>query len=156
MEWRDGIWHAEIVRLPYDRKRAEYDFIATGYLDTSGPVARPHAPTPRRVSGVHSAPTPLRPRVPRACPAFIPRPWCAPTPPRPARAWRSAFIPRPLRLRARAPHPPFAGIIQENGAAGCFQSGGGPPLQSASNSSIDSSTDSSPASTASRYRDTHV
>jgi phosphoesterase, MJ0936 family len=40
MEWRDGIWHAEIVRLPYDRERAEYDFIATGYLDTSGPVAR--------------------------------------------------------------------------------------------------------------------
>jgi hypothetical protein len=57
---------------------------------------------------------------------------------------------------ARAPHPPFAGIFQENGAAGCFQSGGGPPSQSASNSSIDSSTDSSPASTASRYRDTHV
>ena len=40
MEWRSGVWRAEIVRLPYDRERAEYDFIATGYLDTSGPVAR--------------------------------------------------------------------------------------------------------------------
>jgi len=76
---------------------------------------------------------------------------------------RSFHVPAPPcapGVRSAPPRPCSASVICRDhsgkGAAGCFQSGGGPPSQSASNSSIDSSTDSSPASTASRYRDTHV
>ncbi|MFO7167358.1 MAG: metallophosphoesterase family protein [Chloroflexota bacterium] len=39
MEWRDGGWEAEIVRLPYDRAQTERDFAESGFLDASGPIA---------------------------------------------------------------------------------------------------------------------
>ncbi len=37
----DGIrWHAEIVRLDYDKPRAERDFFISGFLDEGGPLTR--------------------------------------------------------------------------------------------------------------------
>jgi hypothetical protein len=33
IEWRAGRWHAEIVRLDYDRAQAERDFYDTGFMD---------------------------------------------------------------------------------------------------------------------------
>ncbi len=38
--WQEGRWHARIVRLAYDRRRAEQDFYDTGFLDEGGPLAR--------------------------------------------------------------------------------------------------------------------
>jgi predicted phosphodiesterase len=35
-----GDWHAEIVRVGYDKSRAEQDFIDSGFLDEAGPMAR--------------------------------------------------------------------------------------------------------------------
>jgi len=39
LEWRQESWHAEIVRLEYDREAAARDFIDTGFLETGGPMA---------------------------------------------------------------------------------------------------------------------
>ena len=39
-EFRDGAWEGELVRLDYDRDRAERDFADTGYLVEGGPLAR--------------------------------------------------------------------------------------------------------------------
>ena len=39
-EFRDGAWEGELVRLEYDRARAERDFADTGYLVEGGPLAR--------------------------------------------------------------------------------------------------------------------
>lgn len=33
LTWRHGAWHAEIIRLAYDRERAERDFVETGFLE---------------------------------------------------------------------------------------------------------------------------
>ncbi|HWQ15021.1 MAG TPA: metallophosphoesterase family protein [Roseiflexaceae bacterium] len=38
LEWRGG-WEARIVRVPYDRERAARDFVESGYLRESGPIA---------------------------------------------------------------------------------------------------------------------
>jgi len=35
IEWRSGRWRAEIVRLDYDRARAERDFFETGFIECS-------------------------------------------------------------------------------------------------------------------------
>lgn len=40
MEWHAGAWRAEIVRVPYDRERTDYDYFTSGFLEQSGPVAR--------------------------------------------------------------------------------------------------------------------
>ena len=40
LEWRSGQWHAEIVRLSYDRAATERDFEQTGFLDEGGALAR--------------------------------------------------------------------------------------------------------------------
>jgi putative phosphoesterase len=40
LEWRGGYWHAEIIRLSYDRAAAERDFELSGFLDEAGPLAR--------------------------------------------------------------------------------------------------------------------
>ncbi len=37
--WRNG-WQAEIVRLAYDRRRAEQDYVDNGFLATGGALAR--------------------------------------------------------------------------------------------------------------------
>lgn len=37
--WRNG-WQAEIVRLAYDRRRTEQDYVDTGFLATGGALAR--------------------------------------------------------------------------------------------------------------------
>jgi len=37
--WRKGAWKAEIVRVAYDRARADRDFEATGFLEGGGPIA---------------------------------------------------------------------------------------------------------------------
>ncbi len=39
LEWRGGQWHAEIIRLSYDRRAAERDFELSGFLDEGGPLA---------------------------------------------------------------------------------------------------------------------
>lgn len=39
-ELRNGAWQAELVRLDYDRARAERDFVDSGYLDEGGGLAR--------------------------------------------------------------------------------------------------------------------
>lgn len=39
-EFRGGAWVGELVRLDYDRARAECDFADTGYLVEGGPLAR--------------------------------------------------------------------------------------------------------------------
>ena len=37
----DGFrWHAEIVRLDYDRPRAEHDFITSGFIEEGGPLTQ--------------------------------------------------------------------------------------------------------------------
>jgi predicted phosphodiesterase len=36
--WQDGAWSAELVRLPYDRQRAENVFRASGFIEASGPI----------------------------------------------------------------------------------------------------------------------
>ena len=40
LAWQKGAWQAEIIRLPYDRARAEQDFYETGYLEDAGPLIR--------------------------------------------------------------------------------------------------------------------
>jgi putative phosphoesterase len=40
LEWRGGHWHAEIIRLSYDRAAAERDFELSGFLDEAGPLSR--------------------------------------------------------------------------------------------------------------------
>ncbi len=39
-EFRDGAWAGKLIRLDYDRARAERDFTDSGYLDEGGPLAR--------------------------------------------------------------------------------------------------------------------
>ena len=39
LTWRDNEWQAEIIRLEYDRKRADRDFDLTGFMDQSGAFA---------------------------------------------------------------------------------------------------------------------
>lgn len=38
--WRSGAWSAEIVRLDYDRARAEQDFFETNFIPDGGPLAQ--------------------------------------------------------------------------------------------------------------------
>jgi hypothetical protein len=38
--WRGGRWRTELVRVPYDRARAEREFESSGFLDEGGPLAR--------------------------------------------------------------------------------------------------------------------
>lgn len=38
--WHAGVWRVEVVRLPYDRARADRDFELTGALDEAGPLMR--------------------------------------------------------------------------------------------------------------------
>lgn len=40
LEWQHGDWQARIIRLDYDRAKAERDFFETGCLEQSGPMAR--------------------------------------------------------------------------------------------------------------------
>lgn len=40
LEYRTSGWHAEIVRLPYDRAATEREFGDSGFLDQGGPLAR--------------------------------------------------------------------------------------------------------------------
>ncbi len=40
LEWRQGRWQATLVRLKYDRARAQRDFQTSGFLDESGPAAQ--------------------------------------------------------------------------------------------------------------------
>jgi len=40
LELRDGRWQTRIVRLPYDRARAERDFAAAGFIEQGEPLAR--------------------------------------------------------------------------------------------------------------------
>jgi hypothetical protein len=35
IEWRGGEWHAEIIRLDYDRQQAERDFYDTGFIEST-------------------------------------------------------------------------------------------------------------------------
>lgn len=52
LTWYQGHWHAEIIRLEYDRAQAEQDFYESGYMEGGGPltqlildefnIARPH------------------------------------------------------------------------------------------------------------------
>lgn len=39
-ELRDNGWHADLVRLPYDRAATDQDFHDLGFLDEGGPLAR--------------------------------------------------------------------------------------------------------------------
>lgn len=36
----DGRWHIDIVRLDYDRERADRDFVESGFMQGAGPLAR--------------------------------------------------------------------------------------------------------------------
>ncbi|RUM94259.1 MAG: metallophosphoesterase, partial [Thiothrix sp.] len=38
--YHNGAWSTEIIRLPYDRKKAEQDYYDSGFLDEGGPMAR--------------------------------------------------------------------------------------------------------------------
>jgi predicted phosphodiesterase len=38
--FQGGQWHSEIMRVRYDKARAERDFIDSGFLDECGPIAR--------------------------------------------------------------------------------------------------------------------
>lgn len=38
--FRGGVWSAEVVRLDYDKARAERDFVDSGFLEEGGPLAR--------------------------------------------------------------------------------------------------------------------
>jgi predicted phosphodiesterase len=40
IEWQDGQWSVEIIRLEYDREKAEQDFFETGFMTDSGALAR--------------------------------------------------------------------------------------------------------------------
>lgn len=40
VQWQAGGWSAEIVRLEYDRRRAEQDFFDTGFMADGGPLAQ--------------------------------------------------------------------------------------------------------------------
>jgi predicted phosphodiesterase len=40
LEWDSGMWHAQIVRVPYDLGRARRDFTTTGFLADCGATAR--------------------------------------------------------------------------------------------------------------------
>lgn len=39
-EWANGAWKGTLMRLDYDRARAERDFVDSGYLEEGGPLAR--------------------------------------------------------------------------------------------------------------------
>ncbi len=39
LQWQHGQWQAKIIRLDYDRTKAERDFFETGCLEQSGPMA---------------------------------------------------------------------------------------------------------------------
>jgi predicted phosphodiesterase len=38
--FRGGVWETQIVRLDYDKARAERDFVDSGFLDDCGPIVR--------------------------------------------------------------------------------------------------------------------
>lgn len=40
LTWRQGQWHAEIIRLDYDRRQTEQDYVNTGFLEHGGALAR--------------------------------------------------------------------------------------------------------------------
>lgn len=40
LEWQAGRWHAQIVRVPYDRERTQQAFTESGYMAQAGIVAR--------------------------------------------------------------------------------------------------------------------
>jgi predicted phosphodiesterase len=40
LTWQHGGWQAEIVRVPYDRRQTEQDFLDTGFLAEGGALAR--------------------------------------------------------------------------------------------------------------------
>ena len=40
LEWRGGCWQREIVRFTYDRARADRDFLASGFIEEGGALAR--------------------------------------------------------------------------------------------------------------------
>lgn len=42
LTWTDAGWHAEVVRLNYDRQRTEEAYGTTGFLEQAGPLARLH------------------------------------------------------------------------------------------------------------------
>ncbi|MCB0254520.1 MAG: metallophosphoesterase family protein [Anaerolineae bacterium] len=42
LTWENGGWQAEVVRLAYDRQRTEEAYVATGFLEQAGPLARLH------------------------------------------------------------------------------------------------------------------
>lgn len=40
LSWQRGRWQVDLVRLDYDRQKAEQDFFNTGFFEGSGPLAR--------------------------------------------------------------------------------------------------------------------
>ena len=40
IEWQDGAWQADIIRLPYDMAETERAYYESGFMDETGPVAR--------------------------------------------------------------------------------------------------------------------
>ena len=40
IEYRNGSWKAEIIRIQYDVEKAKNDFYDTGYLEGAGPLAK--------------------------------------------------------------------------------------------------------------------
>ena len=40
LTWQKGRWHVRIIRLNYDRVRAERDYFATGFIPDAGDLAR--------------------------------------------------------------------------------------------------------------------
>jgi predicted phosphodiesterase len=40
LELRGGRWHTQILRLDYDRRRTERDFVESGFIEQGGPLAR--------------------------------------------------------------------------------------------------------------------
>lgn len=40
LTWRQGRWHAEIIRLAYDRRQTEQDYVDTGFLHDGGALAQ--------------------------------------------------------------------------------------------------------------------
>jgi len=40
LNYRNGAWRTEVIRLPYDRKKTEQDYFDSGFLEEGGPMAR--------------------------------------------------------------------------------------------------------------------
>ena len=40
LTWNKGIWRSEIIRINYDRHKAEQDFHKYGYLEEGGPLVK--------------------------------------------------------------------------------------------------------------------